>query len=53
MIIFQISKNRKNTNYLLYKNMKNSEILKIEYSLAARRINPPRLGIYFWTLVCP
>jgi hypothetical protein len=33
--------------------MKNPKNLKIEYILAAHRVNPPRLGLYFWTLVCP
>jgi hypothetical protein len=34
--------------------MKNpNEIEKKDYILAAGRVNPPRLGVYFWTLVCP
>jgi hypothetical protein len=32
--------------------MKNPKVLKIDYILAACRVNPPRLDIYFWTLFC-
>jgi hypothetical protein len=33
--------------------MKNPKNVKIDYISAARRVNPPRSGVYFWTLVCP
>jgi hypothetical protein len=33
--------------------MKNSEILKIDYILAARQVNLSKSSIYLWTLVYP
>jgi hypothetical protein len=39
--------------YYFHKSMKNPKNLIIDYISAAHRVNPPRLGVYFWTLVCP
>ena len=47
------SKDRKNNLLLFLQNMKNSNILKIDYILAAHRVNLSRSGIYLWTLVYP
>jgi hypothetical protein len=41
----QISKNR-----FFHFSLQNP---KIDYILAARRVNPPRPSVYFWTFFCP
>jgi hypothetical protein len=50
----QISKNRKFFIFIFFtKHEKNHKILKIEYISAARRVNPLRPRVYFWTSFCP
>jgi hypothetical protein len=40
-------------SFFLQKYEKFFKILKMDYILVARRVNPPRPGVYFWTSFCP
>jgi hypothetical protein len=40
-------------SFFLQKPKKFKKNQKIDYISAARRVNPPRPGVYFWTSFCP
>jgi hypothetical protein len=49
----QDSKNKKNNFLFFSQKYEKSKKSKNRLYLVTRQVNPPRSGVYFWTLVCP